>query len=445
MKPLLQTLDAHFAAGPASGQAGLSHQVRKALITLAILVFGLGLAATVVPIGGAVIGMGHIGMESRAKRVTHPTGGTIAQIMVQNGDRVRKGQPLLRFDTTVSGSQSSLAALSVNQLRARAARLEAEQLGLDAIRFPAELVNNADAGAAAAIRDEQRLFQLRTMEQRGLATQMEARITQMRREIAGYNGQIDAFRQQQALIQPELAGIQSLWKRGLVTITRKNELERTAVQLRGSIASLQSEIAQTEARIAEARQQIITLGQSRRSEAGSELATVKAALNDQQLRSVEASDVQNRSMVRAAYDGVVDKLAFFAVGDVVRPAEPIMEIIPEHDELIVEAAVSPADVEQVSVGQPVRIRLSTLNSTATPELSGKVIFVAADQTEDPKTGAAFFSVRAEIDPASLAGLGNVRLRQGIPAEIFIETGSRSMLSYLTKPIADQLERSFRND
>lgn len=444
MTSFLQRLDSYFSTATA-GESGLFAQVRKSLIALGVLVFGLGLAATVVPIGGAVIGMGHLGMESRAKRVTHPSGGTIAQIYVHNGDRVRAGQPLLRFDNTVSGTQSSLAALSVNQLRARAARLEAEQLGLDAIRFPPELLHNADPGAAAAIRDEQRLFQLRNVEQRGLVAQMETRITQMRREIAGYNGQIDALRQQQALIQPEREGILSLWKRGLVTITRKNELERTAVQLHGSIASLQSEIAQTEARIAEARQQIITLGQSRRSEAGSELATVKAALNDQQVRSVEASDIQNRSLVRAAYDGVVDKLAFFAVGDVVRPAEPIMEIIPEHDELIVEAAVSPADVEQVSVGQPVRIRLSTLNSTATPELSGKVTFVAADQTEDPKTGAAFFAVRAEIDPTSLAALGKVRLRQGVPAEIFIETGSRSMLSYLTKPIADQLERSFRNN
>lgn len=423
----------------------LNRQVHRAIIAVAVLVLGLGLAAAVVPIGGAVIGMGHIGMESRAKRVTHPTGGVIGRIYVRNGDHVRAGDPLLRFDDAVSGSQSALAELSVHQLLARQARLEAEQMGRAEVRFPAALTRANDAGAVTAMRDEQRLFALRETEQRGLATQMGARITQMQREISGYRAQIEALREQDQLIRPELEGIRDLWKRGLVTITRKNELERAAVQIHGSIAALQADIAQAQARIAETRQQIITLGQTRRSDAGAELAGVKAALNEQQVRSVAATDTQSRSLIRAAYAGIVDKMAFFAVGDVVRPAEPIMEIIPENDTLIVEASVSPADVEQVHTGMRARVRLSSLNSTATPEVSGKVIFVGADQTVDPRTGAAFFSVRVQMDAQALQALGDVTLRQGMPAEIFIETGSRSMLSYLTKPIADQLERAFRDN
>lgn len=431
-------------AAPAE-KAGTSRHVRRALIAIAVLVFGFGLAAALVPIGGAVIGTGHVGLEGNAKRVSHPSGGVIAQIFVRNGDRVRKGAPLVRFDDGVTGSQSTLASLSVHQLLARQARLEAEQLGLNAVRFPADLAKSNDPGAAVAMQDEQRLFELRESEQRGLKSQMALRISQMNKEIGGYRAQIRALQQQDALIEPEREGIRDLWQRGLVTIGRKNELERAAVQIDGSIGALQANIAQSEARISEIRQQIITLDQTRRSDAGAELATLKQALNDQQVRSVAATDSQNRSVVRAGYDGTVDKLAFFAVGDVVRPAEAILELVPINDNLIVEASVSPADIEQVEVGQPARVRLSSVNSTATPEISGKVTFVAADQTVDERTGAKFFKVRVELDPGSLAQLQGTKLRQGMPAEIFVETGSRSMLSYLTKPLFDQFARAFRDN
>ena len=423
----------------------MNRQMRWVLIAIAVLVLGFGLAAALIPIGGAAVGAGQVGVESKVKRIAHPSGGIVAEIFVRNGDRVRAGQPLMRLDDTVSGAQSSLSALSVNQLLAQRARLEAERLGTGRIAFPPALTNSADAGAHQAMADEARLFTIRRSEQRGLRSQMAARVIQYRRQIDGYNAQIRALQQQAALIEPERRGVKELWDKDLVTISRKNELERSAVDLQGSIGALQAQIAQTMARITEANEQMIQLGETRRAEAGTQLGTINGALNDQQVRSITAGDTQDRSVIRAPYDGVVDKLAFAAVGEVVRPAETIMEIVPDRDQLLVEAAIQPGDIDQVRTGQAARLRFTAFNSTVSPEIAGKVSFVAAERTTDPESRTSFYAVRIAIDSADLARWPELKLKPGMPAEAMIETGSRSMLSYITKPLRDQFARAFRDN
>lgn len=434
----------HAAASGPDAAAELETETRRTLWAVGLLVPVLLGAATLVPIGGAVIAPGQVGMASNARKVTHPNGGVIAELFVRNGDRVRAGDPLLRFDDEVTGGQSEIAALSVDQLLARRARLEAEELGAPKIRFPAELTRAPGDGPRAAVEREQRLFALRQREQAAMRAQLETRIVQLEREISGYRVQIAALNQQRELIEPERKGVKALWDRGLVTVTRKNELERAAVSLGGSVGALQAQIAQTEARIAETRQQMVVQTQQRRSESGVELASVNAALNEQQLRNLAAADSQNRSLVRASYPGVIEKLAFSAVGNVVRPAEPIMEIVPLNDDLTIEAAVSPADIEQVRVGQPARIRFPTFNSTATPEAIGEVYYVAAEPSQRERDGSTYFPVRVRITPAGLVGRPPLALRRGMPAEAYIETGERSLLSYLTKPLRDQFARAFRD-
>ena len=409
--------------------ATLERDIRRALVAVAVLVFGLLFIAAVVPIGGAVIGTGKLGVESRVKRISHPAGGVIAQIFVRNGSRVKAGDPLVRFDDNVTGSQSELSALSVHQLLAQRARLEAERVEAARVLFPAELTSSPDPGAAAAMRDEARLFVLRRSEQTALRAQLSSRVVQLGKQIAGYEAQIASLRTQAELIEPERAGVKALWEKGLVTITRRNELERTAVSLQGSIGSLQAQIAQTQAQITEAQEQLIQLGQSRRAEAGTQLAAINNALIDQQMRRVVASDSQTRSLVRATYAGVVNKLVYAAVGEVVRPAEPIMEIVPDADQLIVEAVIAPVDVDQVRRGQSARVRFSGINSSASPEIPGKVIFVSPDETTDPQSGMSYFSVRVEVSAAALKDWPELELKAGMPAEVYIETGNRSMLSY----------------
>ncbi len=402
------------------------------------------LLATFVPIGGAVMGGGQVGVESRIKRIAHPTGGVIAEILVHNGEHVEKGALLLRLDDRVSGADATYSNLTVEQMLAQRARLEAERLGTGRIDFPTELTSLNSDSARKAMADEQHLFEIRLREEGEMRAQLQARIVQNSEVIKGIEAQIASLRTQRELIEPERQGVKDLWDKQLVTINRLNQLERTAADIDGNVASLQSRIAETRARTTESQQQIIQLSESRRAQAGTELSQINATLNQQQLRSVAASDMNDRSEIRAPYSGTIEKLAFSAIGDVIRPAEPIMEIVPDHDSMVLEASISPADVDQVKKGQKARVRFSSFNLPATPEIPGKVVYVATDRTDNPEQHASFYTVRVEIDLAAVKHEG-LELRSGMPAEVHIETGHRSLLSYITKPLRDQFTRAFRDN
>ncbi|MET0241764.1 MAG: HlyD family type I secretion periplasmic adaptor subunit [Sphingobium sp.] len=435
-----------IAVEPYDPDRRMAGKLRTSLILLSTLVFGLGGAATLIPIGAAVIGGGQIGVEQHVKRIAHPIGGTVAEILVHNGQHVRKGQVLIRLDDRVSGTDAAMAALTVDQMLAQKARLEAERLGASAIQFPASLAARKDAGALKAMADEQRMFTLRKSEEAGIRAQLASRVGQYDKQIIGYRAQITALQQQSALIEPERKGIQTLYEKRLVTLNRLNQLERTAVDLNGSIGSLNAQIAGTYARIAETREQIIQLSETRRADAGSQLSQINMQLNQQQVRSTSANDLHDRTTVRAPTDGVVEQLTVTTIGGVIRPAEPLLSIVPDKDRMVVEGSISPSDIDQVQVDQSARVRLSSLNNTATPELMGKVIYVGTDPVtqSDAQGTRSFFPVRIVIDPAQLKRNREVVLKQGMPAEIFIETGSRSMISYLTKPLQDQFARAFRD-
>lgn len=421
----------------------LAGRSRRFAMLLGGLFVMLLLAGTIVPIGGAVVGVGQLGVESRVKRVAHPTGGAISQILVKDGDRVHKGDVLVRLDTAVAGIRADLSTQTVDQLLAKRARLEAESEGRG-MAVPSSLPTvSGDPGAQKAMAAEFRLYRQRASERQEVKAQLAQRILQLEKQAEGYSAQIAALQKQMTLIEPERKGMQQLWEKGLVTIGRRNQLERSAADIEGMIASLRASIAETGARITETRQQAVQLDQSARADAGTELAQVNTALNDQQVQQVGAKDAFARSEIRAPYDGVVDKMAFASVGEVVRPAETIMEIVPDSDRLVVEARVSPANIDQVRVGQDARVRLTAYTAQATPEIAGKVIFVSAEVASEPETGLHYFRVRMELEKVAL-GKEKLRLVSGMPVEVFISTRSRSMLSYLTKPLADQFARAFRN-
>jgi HlyD family type I secretion membrane fusion protein len=415
---------------------------RVAYIAMAVLGVVFLLGAGVVPIGGAVIGSGRLGVESRVKRIAHPTGGVVSQILVKDGAHVRRGQVLIRLDNDVGSLSLDLTGQSVEQLLAQKARLEAQRDGMPAIAFPEALTRRNSESARAAMASQQRLFELQRMEQAGTQAQLQERIKQLNEQISGYRAQIASVQRQQALIEPERRGVQELWEKKLVTINRMNQLERSAADLSGSLGSLQAQIAQSQGRIAETREQVITLQQTARSQAGSELAQVMSALADQQIRNVSAGEVSDRSTIRAPYDGVVDKLDISSVGDVITPAVTIMEIVPDRDRLVVEASINPADVDRVYAGQEARVRFSLLSTQATPDIAGTVSFVSAESVTQKETGVSYYRIRITLDGGALTK-ERLALKPGMPAEVFIATGSRSMLSYLTKPFQDQFARAFR--
>lgn len=423
-------------------------RARRRTRTAAFAAGALALVALVggvlVPIGGAVIAVAEVAPESRVKRIAHPTGGVIAEILVADGDPVQAGALLMRLDTSVSAIDAQSSSASLEQLQAQSARLAAELEGRGSITFPAALLTRESASARDAIAAEQRRFALGRAERASLRAQLDERINQSLRQIDGYNVQIGALQRQQELILPELESLRDLRAKGYVTIRRLNEVERTAIELDGSIGALRANIAQARAAIAQAQEQQVQVGQSARTEASAELAQVNAAINQQTVASADAGDRLDRSAIRAPQAGTVDKLAFAAIGEVVRPAETIMEIVPQQDRLVFNGLVQPNDVDRVRVGQPARVRLTAFNQATTPEFGGKVIFVSADPVSDPETGLRFFRVRVALDRADQSAAARLELVSGMPAELFIETGSRSMLSYITKPLLDQFARAFRD-
>jgi len=435
-------LSAVFHGRP--NQPPLPNQWRGLLYATLGLFLLLFVLAVCVPIGGAVIGGGQVGVESRVKRIAHPLGGVVAEVPVVNGEHVEAGQLLLRLDDHVSGADATYTRLSVEQMLAQRARLDAEQMGRGAISFPPELANSTSPTAREAMANERHLFAIRRAEEGQLRAELIARIGQYKQSIRGIDAQIEALRSESRLIGPERRNVRELWDKQLVTIGRLNQLERTAVELEGNLGSQQAQIAETRARIAETQEQLIQLGQTRRVQAGEELAKVNATLNEQQLRSVSASDQKARSEIRAPYSGTVEKIAFTAIGDVIRPAEPIMEIVPDHDAKVVETMISPTDVDQVQKGQTARVRFSAYNRAESPELPGKVVYVAADKSENPEAHSSYYMVRVEVDQAAIKREG-MSLVSGMPVEVHIETGSRSLMSYLTKPLRDQFARAFRDN
>jgi len=410
---------------------------------LAALLLVLLIMAATVPIGGAVIASGQVVVQSRVKRIAHPVGGVIGEILVRNGQHVDAGQVLLRLDDRITGADARFADLTVAQLLAQKARLEAERLG-QAIAFPAELTASPDPSATKAMADERHLFALRQTEATEMRAQLAARIAQDDEEIHGFEAQIAAIAEQRRLIDRERQGVRQLWDRQLVTISRMNQLDRTMADMGGTLGSLEAQIAQTRAKITEAHEQIIQLGQSRRVEASNDLNQINTALNQQQMRRVTASDSHDRSAIRAPYAGTIEKIAFAAVGDVIRAAEPIMEIVPDHDAMEIEAMVSPGDIDHVHLGQDARVRLASFSRAATPELAGKVTYVATDRTENAEAKQAYYLVHIALDRATVAREA-LDLKSGMPAEVHIASGSRSLLSYVIKPLRDQFARAFRDN
>lgn len=429
-------------AGMGADRPPVERARRQAWILLASLVLTLVFLAAIFPVEGAVVAAGQISVDSRVKTITHPTGGVLAELLVHEGDRVREGQPLLRFDRSVLGPSARDAALSRDQLLALRARLEAERDDRAAIDFPDELNSTPSPGALAAMEKERRQFELGGREAAGSLAFIDQRIRQSQEQIRSYRVQIAATRTQSALIEPELEGLRSLKARGLVTISRLNQAERTAVQLSATVASLEADIAQAEAQISALGEQKLNTRQGRRVQAGVELTSVIAQLSEQNPLVVQSEDSLKRAVIVAPQEGVVDNVAFTTVGSAVPANQPILQIVPSKDALVVLARVAPDQIDLLHVGQATRLRFSALERQLSPEVSGKLAWISAERTDDPDLGS-FYRVRVVVDNNDLADAFGGSIRAGQPVEVLFSTGRRTILSYAFKPLLDQLRVAAR--
>ena len=419
------------------------HQV-VGLIAFGLLVGGVGSWAATTDIAGAVIAPGVLVVDTNVKKVQHPTGGIVGEIHVRNGDRVEAGDVVVRLDDTITRASLAIVTKNLTQLNARKARLEAERDGADAMIVPAELAARAsDEQVAHVVAGEQRLFDLRQAARVGQKAQMAQRIAQLNQEIVGLMAQSGAKSREIELIGRELKGARKLFKRNLVPITKMTELERAATRVEGEKGTLISAIARSKARIAETELEIIQIDRDLASEVARELSEIDAKIGESVERKVAADDQLKRIDIRAPQAGVVHQSTAHTVGGVISPGEAIMLIVPKADNLTVEARVPPQDIDQLHLGQTAMLRFSAFNQRTTPEITGTVSRISADITTEERTGVSYYTIRVAMSAEEVSRLGDVALQPGMPVEVFVKTGDRKVLSYLVKPLTDQITRAFR--
>lgn len=410
------------------------------------LVGGLGLWAATSSLSGAVVAAGHLVVDSNVKAVQHPQGGVVGALNVHNGSMVSAGEVLVRLDDTVAKANLAIVDNGLDELMARRARLIAERDGTEAVAYPAELTARAaDPAIAQLIEGENKLFALRRQARDGQVSQLRERIAQFREEISGVEAQQKSKKQEIALIKVELAGMEELWKKKLVPISRLADRQRAQAQLDGEDGQLTAAAAQTRGRISETELAIIQIDQDMRSQVAGELREIDAKAGELRERQVAAEQSLRQIDIRAPQAGRVHQLAIHTVGGVVTPGEAIMQIVPTADALVVEARVAPQDIDQVRIGQPATLRLSAFNQQTTPEVDGTVDRVSPDMIEDQKAGLSYYAVRIALSAKSLEQAGSPELKPGMPAEVFLKTTDRTVLSYLFKPLTDQASRAFRSD
>ena len=442
MKDLTDRADA--PVGRIDPGTALRRTVLHSRLLVGGMVGALLIAGTIVDIGGAVVAPGDVTVEGRVKTVTHPTGGVLSALLVRDGQRVRRGDPLMRLDDSVTSVGERSSGEDLDSLLARRARLRAERDGSDAYVVPSELADRRDPSAIAAIEREKRQLVLDASSRSGQSIQLRERIAAAEEQIAGLHQQGRSAVRQREIIEPERAAMKSLWDKRLVSISRYNQMERTAVELDSSKADMDSRAAATRSQVAELRQSLLSVDDDARTRAGTELAEVESRLADARTRSASATDAQKRAVVLAPADGVIDAIAFPTLGSAVPAGQALLRIVPDRDAPVVEVKLSPSDIDQIHVGQKASLAFSAFNQRTTPQVEGRVEWISADRTVDERTGSAHYPARITVSKAQVARLG-MAVRPGMPVEAYIATGDRSLLSYIIKPLMDQFKRAFRED
>jgi HlyD family secretion protein len=412
----------------------------RVLIIAAVLVGGW---LVFVPLAGAVVVPGNLVVQSNVKQIQHPTGGVVAEIKVQNGTRVNAGDLLVRLDATQAQASLQVLTKQLDEIRARMSRLVAERDGFAEIQFPAELsARSGNDDIKSLLDSEVSLFKARSGARQSQKDLLQSQIGQLSQQISGFESQLDSKARQLDLIKGELTGVQDLYDKHLVPLTRLTTLQRESAQIDGERGQLTSSIAETKSKIDSSQLSIVRIDQDFRAEVVKDLNEAQAKEAELSEHSIAARDQLDRIEIHAPTSGVVNQLSIHTIGGVVKAGETVMEIVPDSDDLQIEARVQPNDIDHVKTGQQAFVRFSAFNSRTTPQLKGTVSYVSADTGHDADTHSAFFTVRVVLPEEERRRLNGQQLVAGMPAEVFMQTGSRTMMNYLFEPITDQLRRAF---
>jgi HlyD family secretion protein len=414
-----------------------------------LLIGGVGGWATTTPLAGAVIAAGTIVVESNVKKVQHPTGGIVGQILVKEGNEVEAGQVVLRLDDTVTKATLGVVQSQLDELTAREARLLAERDDAPAMTFPEQLLGRrGQSSAATVMAGEEKLFESRRTARTGQRAQLRERVAQTNEEIRGLSAQLAAKESELGLIGKELAGVAELYSKNLVSISRYTLLQREQARVQGERGQFIADIARARGKISETELQIVQLDQDFRTEVLKDLREAQGKIAELKERVTAAQDQLKRVDLRAPQAGIVHQLAVHTVAGVIGNGETIMQIVPRADELVVEAKVAPSDIDQVAVGAEAVVRVMAGNQRTTPMITGRLTRVSADLTREQQQNSAqpppaFYTVRITLPPEEVTRLKDIRLVPGMPAEVFIQTHERTPLAYLLKPLQEQIARTFR--
>ncbi len=413
---------------------------------IAAVFVGFGGWAAVAPIDSAAVAAGVVTVQSYSRTVQHLEGGIVRALHVSEGDLVVEGQPLLDLEGTQFRAELDVLRVQQLALQAQEARLQAERDGRPTVTFPV-LTDLADTDARVrdAFANQDALFRARRTAYLGEVSVLRQSISQLESQTTGLEAVVRSKRALVVSYAQEMKDLRELLAEGYADRQRLREFERNSETLQGEVADVQASIGATQAKVNEAQLRVLQVDRSFQSDVATELSEVQAKLSDVTERVNGARDRVDRAVLRAPVSGRVLQLAVHTVGGVVSPGQPVMHIVPQKEALVVEARLSPKDIDRVQAGLPARLRFTGFGRDVAPTVQGHVTTVSADSIVDDKTQQSYYLARVEIDAADLPKLAGLELKPGMPAEALINTGSRTLLTYLISPLSNSVARSFRED
>jgi HlyD family secretion protein len=403
----------------------------------------LGGWAALTPLAEAAIASGLLKVEGTRRTVQHFEGGIVREILVRDGAEVREGQVLMRLEQPQASQQTETLRSQRWAFMAQDARLVAELAGATTIQFPPALIASAEPRAQDAISGQRALFDARRVALESQMAVLRARVDQFTAVIGSANSQRVAQGRMLTLLKAEEENTATLLRQGLSRLPQLLAIQRQVASTEGNIADIGNQIERSRAQIEEAEREMARLRDQRLQEVSAELREVRVRLAEAEERLLAAENVSTRLDITAPEAGTVLNLRVFTVGAVVRPGDPLLDLVPRQDRIIAEVNVQPNDIEVIHPGLVAEIRLPAFKQRLVPYLHGRVTYVASDVTEDERRGLAYYRVRIEIDEDQLRALDGVQLRPGMMVEAQIRTGERSFARYMLQPVVDSFHRAFR--
>ena len=398
-----------------------------------------------VPMASAVVAPGLVSVDTKVRTVQHLEGGIIDSIDVREGTEVQAGDVVIRLENTIPAAVMTEVQARIFELQALEARLLAERDGADEITFPKELrLKVGDAAAQEAMRGQRDVFASRKALLSDRLTVLEQTRAGIESEIEGLGGQIASAERQLSLLDDEMGTVTTLLDRQLAQRSRLQELQREQARLEGTVASNQAAIGTAQQRIEESTLRMAELRASEANSVVEQLRATRASAYELRQKLAEAQDVLRRTEITAPIPGVVVNVNVSTVGGVIAPGQPLMDIVPSDDKLVIQATIDPLDIDQVSIGLPATVWLSALNRRSQTGIEGKVKTISADRITDPRTGAAYYLSRIELDPEDVER-SEIPLQPGMSAEIMIRTGERTTWDYVSAPISRAISRGLREE